>query len=49
MITVELQGVPDSFQFVGNERAAYRMIGNGVAIPMGRWIGRETVRYFKRN
>jgi DNA (cytosine-5)-methyltransferase 1 len=44
-----LQGVPDSFVFPCSERAAYKMIGNGVSIPVGRWIGRETIRYFKMN
>jgi DNA (cytosine-5)-methyltransferase 1 len=41
-----LQGVPDWFQFVGCESAAFRMIGNGVSLPVGRWIGRELKRYF---
>lgn len=41
-----LQGVPDSFQFVGGDRAAYKMIGNGVSVPVGEWIGRELLRYF---
>lgn len=44
-----LQGVPDSFNFVGGDHAAYKMIGNGVSIPVGRWIGRESRRYFKMN
>lgn len=43
-----LQGVPDNFQFAGTPRDAYRMIGNGVSIPVGEWIGRELTRYFKR-
>jgi DNA (cytosine-5)-methyltransferase 1 len=41
-----LQGVPDSFEFVGGDRAAYKMIGNGVSVPVGEWIGRELIRYF---
>lgn len=41
-----LQGVPDSFVFPVSETAAYRMIGNGVSVPVGRWIGRELRRYF---
>lgn len=41
-----LQGVPDSFQFTCPDRAAYRMIGNGVPVDMGRWVGEELVRYF---
>jgi DNA (cytosine-5)-methyltransferase 1 len=40
-----LQGVPDSFQFAGSANDAYRMIGNGVSVPVGRWIGSEIVRY----
>ncbi|MEO6001530.1 MAG: DNA cytosine methyltransferase [Opitutus sp.] len=43
-----LQGVPDSFTFTGSANAAYRMIGNGVSVPVGRWIGRELKRYFGR-
>lgn len=41
-----LQGVPDWFQFEGSNRAAYEMIGDGVSVPVGRWIGRELRRYF---
>ena len=41
-----LQGVPDTFSFAGGDMAAYRMIGNGVSVPVGRWIGTETRRYF---
>lgn len=41
-----LQGVPDSFQFAGSQFDAYRMIGNGVSVPVGEWLGREIVRYF---
>ena len=41
-----LQGVRDSFRFSGDPAAAYRMIGNGVSVPVGRWIGREISRYF---
>lgn len=43
-----LQGVPDSFGFVGSDNDAYRMIGNGVSVPVGEWIGSEVVRYFQR-
>jgi DNA (cytosine-5)-methyltransferase 1 len=42
-----LQGVPDTFQFIGGNCSAYRMIGNGVSIPAGEWLGKEIVRYFK--
>lgn len=41
-----LQGVPDEFQFVGGDRAAYKMIGNGVPVPVGEWVGQELCRYF---
>jgi DNA (cytosine-5)-methyltransferase 1 len=43
-----LQGVPDWFQFVGGDHCAYKMIGNGVSVPVGRWIGREVKRYFAK-
>ena len=42
-----LQGVPDSFQMDVPKTAAYRMIGNGVPAPIGRWVGREINRYFE--
>lgn len=42
-----LQGVPDTFTFAGSARDAYRQIGNGVSVPVGEWIGREIVRYFR--
>lgn len=42
-----LQGVPDTFKFTCSDSAAYRMIGNGVSIPKGAWLGGEIVRYFK--
>ena len=41
-----LQGVPDNFNFCGTDNDAYRMIGNGVSVPVGQWIGSEIVRYF---
>lgn len=41
-----LQGIPDSFQFIGGDRAAYKMIGNAVSVPVGEWVGRELTRYF---
>ncbi len=43
-----LQGVPDGFEFSGSSNDAYRMIGNGVSVPVGRWIGAEIIRYFDR-
>jgi len=42
-----LQGVPDTFTFTGSDNDAYRMIGNGVSVPVGEWIGSEIVRYFQ--
>ena len=41
-----LQGVPDTFTFGGSDNDAYRMIGNGVSVPVGQWIGEEIGRYF---
>ena len=41
-----LQGVPDTFTFGGSDNDAYRMIGNGVSVPVGEWIASEIVRYF---
>ncbi|HMG76103.1 MAG TPA: DNA cytosine methyltransferase [Pyrinomonadaceae bacterium] len=41
-----LQGVPDTFIFAGSSNDAYRMIGNGVSVPVGEWIGSEVRRYF---
>lgn len=41
-----LQGVPDTFYFAGSSNDAYRMIGNGVSVPVGEWIGSEIQRYF---
>lgn len=43
-----LQGVPDSFRFAGTNRDAYRIIGNGVSVPVGEWVGAEALRYFHR-
>jgi DNA (cytosine-5)-methyltransferase 1 len=42
-----LQGVPDSFSFTGSDNDAYRMIGNGVSVPVGKWIATEIGRYFQ--
>jgi len=42
-----LQGVPDTFTFAGSSNDGYRMIGNGVSVPVGEWIGSEIRRYFK--
>lgn len=43
-----LQGVPDTFTFAGTPQEQFRQIGNGVAVPVGEWAGREMVRYFQR-
>jgi DNA (cytosine-5)-methyltransferase 1 len=40
-----LQGVPDDYHFE-NKVSSYRLIGNGVAVPMGRWVGNQIMRYF---
>lgn len=42
-----LQGVPDSFRFAGSPQQAYKMIGNGVSVPVGEWLGSEIARYFR--
>jgi DNA (cytosine-5)-methyltransferase 1 len=41
-----LQGVPDWYRFTCSDTDAYRMIGNGVSVPVGEWLGREFQRYF---
>lgn len=41
-----LQGVPDWFEFPVSDNEAFRMIGNGVSIPVGQWAAEETKRYF---
>lgn len=40
-----LQGFPDDFKFL-NERSSYKLIGNAVAVPMGKWIGEQAMEYF---
>ncbi len=40
-----LQGFPDDFHFE-NKRCSYRLIGNAVPVPMGRWVGEVTIKYF---
>ncbi|MFB6453738.1 DNA cytosine methyltransferase [Chitinophaga sp. Hz27] len=40
-----LQGFPDDFYFP-EKLSSYRLIGNAVAVPMGRWIGQEAMKYF---
>lgn len=41
-----LQGVPDWFRFAGTENEQFKQIGNGVAVPVGRWLAKEIKRYF---
>jgi DNA (cytosine-5)-methyltransferase 1 len=41
-----LQGFPDSFKFSGTENQMMMQIGNAVAVPVGRWIGQQLVKYF---
>jgi DNA (cytosine-5)-methyltransferase 1 len=40
-----LQGVPDDFKFE-DKLSSYRLIGNGVPVPMARWVGKQAMRYF---
>jgi len=40
-----LQGVPDDIKFSG-KKSDYRLIGNGVPVPMARWVGTQIMRYF---
>jgi DNA (cytosine-5)-methyltransferase 1 len=42
-----LQGFPDDFHFE-NKKSSYRLIGNAVPVPMGRWVGEQAMRYFNR-
>lgn len=44
-----LQGVPDWFEFDCTDNQAYKMIGNGVSVPVGEWVGHEISRYFGIN
>ncbi|WP_275384344.1 DNA cytosine methyltransferase [Xenorhabdus bovienii] len=43
-----VQGVPDWFQFPVSQTEAYRQIGNGVSVPVGKWIGNEITRYMRK-
>lgn len=43
-----LQGVPDWFEFNCTDTAAYKIIGNGVSVPVGQWLGNELIRYFNK-
>jgi DNA (cytosine-5)-methyltransferase 1 len=41
-----LQGFPEDFHFE-NKMSSYRLIGNAVPVPMGKWIGEQAMKYFK--
>lgn len=43
-----LQGLPDDFIFPVSPTSAFKQIGNGVSVPVGRWIGNELKRYFNK-
>lgn len=43
-----LQGVPDSFRFPVSTRNAYKIIGNGVPVPLGQWCGEVAMNYFNQ-
>lgn len=40
-----LQGVPDDFKFK-EQRSSYKLIGNGVPVPIGVWAGKQAIKYF---
>ncbi len=40
-----LQGFPDDFQFK-DQVYSYKIIGNAVAVPLGKWIGEQAMKYF---
>lgn len=40
-----LQGVPDDYKFP-NKMSSYKLIGNGVPVPMGRYFGDQAIKYF---
>lgn len=40
-----LQGFPDDYKFP-NKRSSYKLIGNAVPVPMGKWIGDQAIKYF---
>lgn len=42
-----LQGFPDDYIF-NDEVYSYKLIGNAVAIPLGRWIGEQAIKYFNQ-
>lgn len=42
-----LQGFPDDLVFP-DKSYSYMLIGNAVAVPVGRWIGQQLVKYFNQ-
>jgi DNA (cytosine-5)-methyltransferase 1 len=40
-----LQGFPDDM-FFPKKRSSYKLIGNAVPVPMGRWAGDQAMKYF---
>ncbi len=40
-----LQGAPEDLK-LPDKRSTYRLIGNGVPVPMGKWVGEQLLRYF---
>lgn len=40
-----LQGVPDDYAFP-DKRSSYKIIGNGVPVPMAKWVGQQLINYF---
>lgn len=43
-----LQGLSDDFIFPVSPTSAFKQIGNGVSVPVGRWVGNELKRYFNK-
>lgn len=41
-----LQGLNDDFIFPVSDTDAYKQIGNGVSVPVSKWLGGELMRYF---
>lgn len=42
-----LQGFPDDFKFK-NDLLSFKLIGNAVAVPMGKWVGEQAMKYFNK-
>jgi len=43
-----LQGFPDDLK-LPQKRSSYKLIGNAVPVPMGRWAGEQAIKYFNQN